>query len=105
MQRGCVSDGLGCGHGGWQSRRDLCGVGDEPLRPPRGGHLPFQGRLCVEVRPQKAPSAEGAKGFSVCGRGISPLRRRPKGFAIALWKPSPPAGAIAVRSRRLCQPP
>ena len=25
----------------------------------------------------------------VCGRGISPLRRRPKGFAIALWKPSP----------------
>ena len=36
-----------------------------------------------------APSAEGAKGNRVCGRGgISRLRTRPKGFPIALWKPS-----------------
>ena len=37
-----------------------------------------------------APSAEGAFWGRVCGRGgISRLRTRPKGFAIALWKPSP----------------
>ena len=37
---------------------------------------------------------------SFCGRsqgGISPLRRRPKGFAIALWKPSPPAGGDSLK--------
>ena len=28
-----------------------CGAGDEPLRPLRG-HLPFQGRLCVEACPK-----------------------------------------------------
>ena len=48
----------------------------------------------MEVRPQKAPSTEGAKGFRVCGRGISPLRRRGGGrrpsasFPIAPVTPS-----------------
>ena len=34
----------------------------------------------------------GGKAFSLW-RGVSPLRRRPKGFPIALWKPSGPFAA------------
>ena len=42
----------------WLSPRQLtepprtCGVGDEPPPPAYGGHLSFQGRLCVEVCPK-----------------------------------------------------
>ncbi len=32
--------------------------------------------------------ATGAPRRRACGAGVSPMRRRPKGFAVALWKPS-----------------
>ena len=48
----------GCGHGGGQSRRDLCGAGERTPPPACGGHLPFQGRLCGKCAKRLPPQRE-----------------------------------------------
>ena len=78
--------------------------GTNPSARLGAGTSPFRGGFAWRCAPLGSFRG-GSQGGRVCGRGTSPLWRRPKGFAIALWKPSPPAGAIAGRSRRLCQPP
>ena len=50
MRGQLVADRLGCGHGGWQSRRDLCSVWGRTPPPAYRGHLPFQGRLYLGFR-------------------------------------------------------
>ena len=67
-----------------------CGVGDEPLRPPTAGTSPFRGGFAWRCAP-KAPSAEACEERRRSRhRSLFRARwERSKGFAIALWKPSP----------------
>ena len=71
-----------------------------------GSALPRRGGISSTIRSANGspPSAEGGKGDFVPA-GTTKGRSPSGDFAIALWKPSPPTGAIVGWSRRLCQPP
>ena len=67
--------------------------------PPAGGrNLPQGTDFLRKARERAYPT------FSVSQR-VSPLRRRPKGFPVALWKPSGPLlrTGLATRNRFLAQ--
>ncbi len=66
----------------------LCGGDQRAFRSPFGNLRPFAASRNLYIK--QLPCGRQEKGlpfFSVSQR-ISPLRRRPKGFPIALWKPS-----------------
>ena len=62
-------------------------------RPPAGGRNLPQAIDCLWMARKRCFLA-----FSVSQR-VSPLRRRPKGFPIALWKPSAPLLRMGISTR------
>ena len=62
-------------------------------RPPAGGRNLPQEIDCVWMARKRYFLA-----FSV-SQGVSPLRRRPKGFPVALWKPSAPLPRMGISTR------
>ena len=62
-------------------------------RPPAGGRNLPQAIDCLWMARKRCFLA-----FSV-SQGISPLRRRPKGFPVALWKPSAPLLRMEISTR------
>ena len=74
----------------------LCGGGQRAFRSPFGNLRPLR----LEKEQSTLPACcIGAAGIHLapdhqrcCSAEIPPLRRRPKGFPVALWKPSAPSG-------------
>ena len=63
------------------------------LITPRGGDMQRMGKALARhtVGAAAYPPFSGVGGYRP-GGGVSRLRARPKGFAVALWKPSHPSG-------------
>ena len=79
----------------------LCGGGQRAFRSPFGNlRAPFGWRertgsmICLVYRSSRRPPC--LQHQCCCSAGIPPLRRRPKGFPVALWKPS---GSLRLKGR------
>ncbi len=74
----------------------LCGGGQRAFRSPFGNLRPLRLEGKNKQHEQPVPSVQPTVTTPQHQRcrsaGIPPLRRRPKGFPVALWKPSVPSG-------------
>ena len=66
----------------------LCGGDQRAFRSPFGNLRPFAASRNLYIKQLPCGRQETGLPFFSVSQRISPLRRRPKGFPIALWKPS-----------------